>query len=589
VSLDDLNDLATFKIENADEYAMTLSPDKTVIYLAAAKVILEGRLMVLDSHTLDLQRTFGRISWGAIMLAASPRFNMLALHGRSGIDFYDIKEGDRLYHVSTSFPVVGGRFLGGATDSEYMAYGSDGSIRRWTPELGTETGAYMTIDGGSIQRLDKLPDGSGFLSISDRPSITNWAFDTRGVSTEYSTPLVIRGDNMGFPRPLSGFDFSAKQNAVVAAYSGNLVQRWNLNDGTMTVVKAVEPTVTDAIEKVTGLANGMAVLSHASGAVDVYSASAGPDHAAGTIKSEPLAYLAPIADTQAFFVDKSGRAGRIDVSDAATPKIEMLPALAQCAGEVSTSGFAVCVDKDGKTRVLRNADSKLLADLPAPAGGLASAFMSDDGTRLAVGGWAGDIDIRALPEDKSVKTMTLSTNLSGRRLLAAVQSGKMSAADLAAIRGGASKLDVTLGANTVALSEDQVHFAAGMPYGVLKVFNLQTGSSRDLFPNAANAFIEQMAFSPHGRLIAAIERSEYRVLAIYDVEDGSRLARISLSNQAAPKLFALTNGRGFVTIDNGGRIVVHPVFEKTDDFIGYLSKEFPQPLTPAQKRAFFID
>ena len=128
-----------------------------------------------------------------------------------------------------------------------------------------------------------------------------------------------------------------------------------------------------------------------------------------------------------------------------------------------------------------------------------------------------------------------------------------------------------------------------MPKGPIKLFNLKTGGERDISLYGRNAVAEQLLFSPHGQLLAALEASDFRVLAVYNVDNGARLAAISLSNQANPKLYALADGRGFVTIDTGGRIVVHPVFEKSQDFVAYLAKEFPDQLTPAQKRFYFIN
>ena len=86
-----------------------------------------------------------------------------------------------------------------------------------------------------------------------------------------------------------------------------------------------------------------------------------------------------------------------------------------------------------------------------------------------------------------------------------------------------------------------------------------------------------------------MEASDFKVLSVYDVDNGTRIAAISLGNQPGAKLFALANGHGFVTVDTGGRIVVHPVFENPEDFVAYLAKEFPDQLTPAQKRYYFIN
>ena len=588
LSVDDLNDVATFKIEDADEYAMALSPDKSTIYLAAAKVILSGRLMALDSKTLALQRTFGRVSWGAKSMTISPRWNMLALHGRGGIDFYDIKEGDRIYHVTANFPVVGGRFLGGSTNSDYMAYGSDGSIRRWAPELGIETSAYMTIDGGAIERLDPLKDGSGFLSISDRPSITNWAFETRNISKEYSTPFVINGMYLNMPTPMGTFDFASSRDEVTAAYTGNVVQRWNLQAGDMKIVKSAAPTE-EAIARVAGLQDGVSVISRASGQIEVYADSEGAAHPAGTLKFEPLTYLGEISATQAFLVTKSGAAGRLDVSTPSQPKIEMLPALGVCAGKGAVPGFAVCLSAEGNTRILRNADDALVADWPAPAEGMGAAYVGNDGTRMAIGDMGGHISVRAVPDGNVLEKVTLTASLSGQFLAAAVMNGKLSEQDMASIRAGATKVDVSAAARSIALAKDNVHLAAALPNGLIKLIDLKTGAVRDISPYGRGAVVEQLQFSPHGRLLAAVEKSDFSVLDVYDVDDGTRIAAISLSNQPGAKLFALANGHGFVTVDTGGRIVVHPVFENPEDFVAYLAKEFPDQLTPAQKRYYFIN
>jgi WD40 repeat protein len=561
LSVDDLNDAATFKIENADEYAMALSPDKSTIYLAAAKVILNGRLMALDSKTLALQRTFGRVSWGAKGMEITQRWNMLALRGLGGIDFYDIKEGDRIYHVTANFPVAGGRFLGGSTDSDYMAYGSDGSIRRWAPELGIETSAYMTIDGGAIQQLDPLKDRSGFLSISDRPSITNWAFETRNISKEYSTPLVVNGTHLNFPMPMGAFNFASSRGEVTAAYSGNVVQRWNLETGAMKIVKQAGQAE-EAIAQVAGLQDGISVISRASGQIQIYSDSGGDAQPVGTIKFEPLAYLGEISATQAFLVTKSGVAGRLDVSTPSEPKIEMLPALGVCAGKVAIPGFAVCVSADGTTRIVRDADGTLVADWPAPAGGMGAAYIADDGARMAIGDNGGQITVRSVPDGNVLENLTLT---------------------------GANKLDAAVAARSIALAKDNVHLAAAIPNGSLKLVDLKTGAVRDIQPYGRGAVVEQLQFSPHGRLLAAVEASDFKVLSVYDVDDGARIAAISLGNQPGAKLFALANGHGFVTVDNGGRIVVHPVFENPEDFVAYLTKEFPDQLTPAQKRFYFIN
>ena len=98
-----------------------------------------------------------------------------------------------------------------------------------------------------------------------------------------------------------------------------------------------------------------------------------------------------------------------------------------------------------------------------------------------------------------------------------------------------------------------------------------------------------MAFSPNGKLLAAVESGDYRWLYIYDSATGERLADDSLGSQVSPNLARLENGRGFATIDRTGRIIVHPMFQDLEDLIAYLKDHFPEGLTPAQRRAFFIE
>ena len=252
-----------------------------------------------------------------------------------------------------------------------------------------------------------MKDGSGFLSISDRPSITNWAFETRNISKEYSTPFVINGMHMNIPTPMGIFDFASRRDEVTAAYSGNVVQRWNLKAGDMKIVKNAAPAE-EAIERVAGLQDGVAVISRASGQIEVYADAEGAAHPAGTLKFEPLTYLGEIGATQAFLVTKSGAAGRLDVSTPSQPKIDMLPALGVCAGKVAVPGFAVCLSAEGNTRILRNADDTLVADWQAPAEGMGAAFIADDGTRMAIGDKVGHITVRAVPDGNELEKVTLA-------------------------------------------------------------------------------------------------------------------------------------------------------------------------------------
>jgi WD40 repeat protein len=240
-------------------------------------------------------------------------------------------------------------------------------------------------------------------------------------------------------------------------------------------------------------------------------------------------------------------------------------------------------------RILRNADDTLVADWPAPAEGMGAAYVGNDGTRMAIGDRGGHITVRAVPDGNVLEKVTLTASLSGQFLAAAVMNGKLSEQDMASIRAGAIKVDVAAAARSIALAKDNVHLAAALPNGLIKLIDLKTGAVRDISPYGRGAVVEQLQFSPHGRLLAAVEKSDFSVLDVYDVDNGARIAAISLGNQPGAKLFALANGHGFVTVDTGGRIVVHPVFENPEDFVAYLAKEFPDQLTPAQKRYYFIN
>jgi hypothetical protein len=127
-----------------------------------------------------------------------------------------------------------------------------------------------------------------------------------------------------------------------------------------------------------------------------------------------------------------------------------------------------------------------------------------------------------------------------------------------------------------------------MPDRTIKVFDLAGAESRDM--ETGRAFVaDAIAFSPNGSLLAAVEHGNYQALNVYDVATGARIASISLVYAGIPKLAPLANGRGFATVEQTGRIAVYPLFENPHDLIAYLAREFPERLTPAQRRAYFID
>jgi hypothetical protein len=74
------------------------------------------------------------------------------------------------------------------------------------------------------------------------------------------------------------------------------------------------------------------------------------------------------------------------------------------------------------------------------------------------------------------------------------------------------------------------------------------------------------------------------------VTSGERIASLSLGAQPRAKLYTLPDARGFLTVsESGGLIVAHPLFENPRDLVDYLAREFPELLTPEQRRAYFIE
>src|ERR1700731_2985387 len=114
----------------------------------------------------------------------------------------DGDSGERLHHISFARVLTRGKFIGKA---DYIAFGPNGYVRRYSADLGIETAAYRTIDGDTIEEIDVVPDRTGFLTISDRPSVTSWAFDPQGSTVQLAVPLVVQGPYMGIPLPIEAF------------------------------------------------------------------------------------------------------------------------------------------------------------------------------------------------------------------------------------------------------------------------------------------------------------------------------------------------------------------------------------------------
>jgi hypothetical protein len=128
-----------------------------------------------------------------------------------------------------------------------------------------------------------------------------------------------------------------------------------------------------------------------------------------------------------------------------------------------------------------------------------------------------------------------------------------------------------------------------MPDSSIKIIDLQTDKIRDFAqPRAA---IQEMRFSQTGNLLSVtqINLNGVNALIAYDVASGEPIASLSLGGRAEAKQFALPNGRGFFTIDKTGLIVVHPIFENSQDLTAYLAREFPERLTAQQRHVYFIE
>jgi len=587
LSLEDLTDMASAPIEAADEYAATTSADGKAAYVAVAKGLLDGHILVFDTDTLALQRTFGKFAGGARHLAIASNSKALALHGLIGIDFFDVGAGERLYHI-----VVGGtdaahgRFVDGG---DYIAYGPNGFIRRYAPELGIEVGAYRTIDGGAIEQIEELPDRAGFITISDLPSVTSWTFDSQTTSHEYSVPFIIQGKNMGMPAPIDAFSIASDSKHALVSYIDHSARLWEIETGAVRLVREANfnpppPPITH----VASLTDGTAVLAEKSGRMLIYTQSNSSGLPAATIDASPVGFLGDLDAMRVLLVSQAGAASLIDLSERTQPKVLTLPQFDGCMSTGVEPGFAICLAKDGAIRVLRASDSRVVFEQAQPPDAkITAAYLSQHGDMIAVSDSKGRLTIRSVPDGATIGEHQLSIRLKGADLKDASESPLLSDADRAKIRSGATELEVPFGANLLHFSPDGTFIAVGMPDRTVRIVNVRSGDSHQL--STWRALAKDLDFSPHGKLLAVIEQGQYQVLNVYDAWSGTRVASVGLNSQTSPKIVRLDNGHGFVTIDKSGRILVHPVFEDDQELISYLAHEFPEGLTPAQRRTYFID
>jgi WD40 repeat protein len=596
LSTEDLTDKATFEIGESFQTAMTLSADGKLIYLAVAKGVLEpGQIIVINTETMAAQRTFGNVDTGAKHIAISPNSKLLAVHGLLGIDFYDVTSGDRLNKVvaETVRDAVAGRFLGGSTDSNYMAFGTSGLARSYVPELGTVKASYRTIDGGAIEQIEALPDGTGFLTISDRPSVTTWAFDIQNSSLAYSVPFVLLGRNQRVPTPMTAFAVAQDRKDVLATYADLSARRWNLENGTWELVRqapdnglALQNTP-KGIEHAAALPAGLSALAERSGRIFVYRHSG---ELVNEIAGEPLAYMAAVGPSQLFTVSKTGIPAIIDVSNPSQPKTTTVPALGVCRAQVAVFDHVLCINPNDTARVLRVSDAKVVLEEPSPSPAkLGAVFISEDGEIIAVSNSLGDMIVKSTADGRLITRQKLSMTLRNDLLLRAAQTPLLSDDDRARIRSGAKEITVEIGPNLMAISPDRMLIAVSMPDSAIKIIDLQTGKIRDFAQPRAS--IQEMRFSQNGKLLSVtqVNLNGGSALIAYDVASANPIASLSLGGQSEARQFTLSNGQGFFTIDKSGLIVVHPIFENPQGLLAYLASEFPDRLTPEQRRAYFIE
>ena len=587
LSPDDLSDLAVFPIDDAEEYALALTPDKASLYLAAAKHQLDGHLVELDALTLTPKRTFARIVWGARGMSLQVRWNLLALHGRNGVDFFDLNSGERLVHVSTSFGIAGGHFMGKSYSSDYVVFGTDGSIRRLNPTLGLELMAYTTIDGGAIQDLVALPDNNSFLSISDHPSITHWNFEGRKIAREYSIPLIVRGLDLEMLTSINASEYNYARHSVLAAYASGSIMLWKL-DASAPLVLRPESRLVPEIKQVTQQDNGLFLAVDAAGLVRIFKEENGAGLQTGEFQFEPLSALTGVSRTKSFALTAKNQPILLDFTDIAKPLIQPLPELGDCPYSVAIPDFAICLTKSGQIRALRISDHKLVLDSPKMPGTLTAGYVSEKGQTFAISDERGHVWLLGLDNDRANKELMLQDKLSGAYLHLAADRGWLSQQNVELVRNGAKRLDAEMGANKIALASDGTHAAFAMPSGLVKLTDLKTGVWLDIHPNDRES-IAALEFSAHGQLLGVIVEQDYRVLRVYDVASGDRLASISLSDVVRPTLYPQGDGRGFVVIDDSGKIMGFPMFEQTGEFIAYLKQKFPDTLTPLQRRNYFLE
>ena len=587
LSPDDLTTLASVAVPRMQEYAFALSPDRERLYLAAAQQLESGSVLALDATTLVVEQTFGRLSFGARFMAASPTHNFLALNGASGVDFFNTKTLQPMGHVS-SMPLTGGRFV---KDSfYYIGFNAFGDIQQFAPELLTTTG-YKTIDGGGIIQIDPLADNSGFLSVSDRPSITQWSYDTNISSRKMTMPFMLRNIDTKIALTIGASDFDQTDDTVVASYANGAIRRWNVNDGTSKAVKDAENQPSGGLPQLAALDHGVTLVAQPSGLMQIFSEAGGSAAPVSALDVGVPSVLVAVAPATAFVVVK-GVPSLLDVSDPTKPSLKPLDAFGSCPGAGGGIGVAVCLDDKGHLKVFSPSDNAMIADLPPPAGGFNAGLATAGGKEIVTADVKGNVVWRSGPDRAIVRQWETKGTLRDKLLARWLARGVLSQAQAAAVRAGATSVEVPMSPERFEATKDGTRVAAVLPNGAIKLIARDNDTVIDI-PARTDRLVGALKFSPQGRFLAVVDHVEGKwaraMMVVYDTATGQRMFAFNVDPEVVPKLHVLSNGRGFVTVNTIGSILVHPVYDNTADLIAYLAAKFPIPLTPPQRRFFFIE
>ena len=109
---------------------------------------------------------------------------LLAIHGVIGIDFFDVKSGERLYHMLASQAAIRGRFF----RTDYVAYGLHGFVRRYSPELGLELRPIKPAMAGRSKRSMNCP----ITAASSRFQTTRRSWPGRSIRKPHRMIILCR-------------------------------------------------------------------------------------------------------------------------------------------------------------------------------------------------------------------------------------------------------------------------------------------------------------------------------------------------------------------------------------------------------------